>query len=115
MVVTETNSISGSSFEKKRQQKGKQGESMLSSLLRRMNPGNCLCGESIDELLVVRDEGNCSDEAKMDAIIPGLLMAMDIENEGSPSQMNRELFAQAAALKSLYELSQYQNNRCVKI
>lgn len=119
-MVAETLSILGSSFEKKMEEKE---TSMLSLLLRRMHPGNCLsspaCGgdDAInDDNYVVFNACDRSETSKMDAIIPGLLLAIDIEMKSSPSQMNKDvLSAKTAALKNLYELSQSESNRYVKV
>jgi len=83
-----------------------------------MNPGNCLvsCGDVINEdQLVVYDEPDRREQEKMDAIIPGLLVAIDIDLKSSPSRMDQKdaLSAKTAALKNVYELSQIENNRYV--
>jgi len=109
-------SVSASSFEKIMDEKEKR--SMLSLLLTRMNPGNCLvsCGDVINEdQLVVYDEPDRREQEKMDAIIPGLLVAIDIDLKSSPSRMDQKdvLSAKTAALKNVYELSQIENNRYV--
>jgi len=100
--------MSGSSYEVHCE---KQDETMLSSLLRRMNPTNCLCFETESCPDANKKNGNDSN-TELNCIIPRLLKDIDAqESNKSVRVQNVILEAKTAALNKLYELASIKRNR----
>jgi hypothetical protein len=100
----------------KQQEQTNETTSMFFSLLKRMNPGLCLCGETMmgDNDTFTKDEF-CRTEARLESEITRILM--EITNEEKENDYQRQNSGHGtktctiSACEELHELSKARSNR----
>ena len=116
-MVADSRSVSASSYDKN----CNKNESMISSLLNRLNNGLCLCSQPVDDVEYEFDlnlDQIDATERKLEEIMKELLIDIDLQEGGarpSSSIGNASLILddKITALNSLYQLSSVKSNRYV--
>ena len=110
IMVADAFSISASSYDKN----SSKDENMFSCLLKRMNPGFCLCAQTVDdseyEFNINLDQIDAT-ESKLDQIMEGILIDIDSSNSStSRTQTPNKLDDKISALNTLYQMSGVKSN-----
>lgn len=94
-----------SSQEKLEESQHQHNTGMIFSLLKRMNPGLCLCGETVADTDSFTYDEFCRTEARLESTITSILMEINEEEKENYTASS------TSAFEKLHELSKTSRNR----